>query len=603
MHPKLKTTFRWSAIILGSLTVLTVIFYAEENWRGQRAWKNYQRELEAKGWVLDWEKYIPPPVPDDQNFFKAPKMAQWFEKDAWKLFTNSQSNQPYVNELTQDLDVAQLQSQYAAATNSVLIAELKIEPAASAGATNLVLSFNDPTARECLKKMLRDVLGPSADSSQGLFLVAQPLGQIQPVPIVLASEKIPTLPAVTAIVPAGLVSDSVGQLRVKAGAEAGSFQIWLELNFVFTAADFLRWSDQAAPDFALIREALKRPYARMEGDYSKPFEQPVPNFVSLRLLAQILAARCQCYLLLNQPDKALQELTFMHETRHLLEASPTGQPGLLVSAMINVAIQGLYAEMIAGGLQSHRWREPQLAALQKQLAETDLAPLLVSAFECEPVGCCHQFERIERKDWNQLFDLSNIVGGSGSQPAWWRQLQKFFPRPAFLPHSEEFWPRGWVYQNLVHYLKHYEKIRAGLFDAHHLVTPGKLDRVFEGIENEMENPGLFDLLSAVAIPNYSKAMQTFALNQTKVNQAQIACALERWRLAHGNYPETLDALVPQFLEKIPQDIIGGQPLHYRRKTDRNFLLYSVGWNEKDDGGLPGTLKDVKTGDWVWPANN
>jgi hypothetical protein len=83
------------------------------------------------------------------------------------------------------------------------------------------------------------------------------------------------------------------------------------------------------------------------------------------------------------------------------------------------------------------------------------------------------------------------------------------------------------------------------------------------------------------------------------NEAQIVCALERYRLAHGEYPETLDVLAPQFIEKLPHDIIGGQPLHYRRIEGGIFLLYSVGWNETDDGGVPGTLSDPKQGDWVW----
>jgi hypothetical protein len=29
----------------------------------------------------------------------------------------------------------------------------------------------------------------------------------------------------------------------------------------------------------------------------------------------------------------------------------------------------------------------------------------------------------------------------------------------------------------------------------------------------------------------------------------------------------------------------------------NFLLYSVGWNEKEDDGLP----EKENGDWVWPT--
>jgi hypothetical protein len=48
-----------------------------------------------------------------------------------------------------------------------------------------------------------------------------------------------------------------------------------------------------------------------------------------------------------------------------------------------------------------------------------------------------------------------------------------------------------------------------------------------------------------------------------------------------------------------------QPLHYRRKDDGKFLLYSVGWNEMDDGGRETSAKtqcgspDYTQGDWVW----
>jgi hypothetical protein len=85
--------------------------------------------------------------------------------------------------------------------------------------------------------------------------------------------------------------------------------------------------------------------------------------------------------------------------------------------------------------------------------------------------------------------------------------------------------------------------------------------------------------------------------------ARVAIGLERYRLAHGEYPESLDALAPQFFDKLPHDVINGQPLHYRRTSDGQFVLYSVGWNETDDGGVVGLHKDGRvdrdTGDWVW----
>ena len=60
------------------LVVLTVLFYMEENWRGRSAWANARQKLQAVQEKLDWADYIPPTVPDDQNFFKAPGMSEWF---------------------------------------------------------------------------------------------------------------------------------------------------------------------------------------------------------------------------------------------------------------------------------------------------------------------------------------------------------------------------------------------------------------------------------------------------------------------------------------------------------------------------------------------
>ena len=87
------------------------------------------------------------------------------------------------------------------------------------------------------------------------------------------------------------------------------------------------------------------------------------------------------------------------------------------------------------------------------------------------------------------------------------------------------------------------------------------------------------------------------------NEAFVACALERYRLEQSQYPKALDALVPQFAEQLPYDIVAGQPLKYRLTGDGQFVLYSVGWNEKDDGGQLVLNKDGRPnseqGDWVW----
>ncbi len=90
-----------------------------------------------------------------------------------------------------------------------------------------------------------------------------------------------------------------------------------------------------------------------------------------------------------------------------------------------------------------------------------------------------------------------------------------------------------------------------------------------------------------------------------MDAARIACALERYRLANGKLSDTLDALTPRFIEKIPADVIDGKPLRYRPKPDGGYVIYAVGWNQTDDGGEVALTKgnkpgvDATRGDWVW----
>ena len=55
-----------------ALAALAGAWYAEENYRGGRAWEKARHDLEARGESLDAAHFIPPPVPDDQNLAMAP---------------------------------------------------------------------------------------------------------------------------------------------------------------------------------------------------------------------------------------------------------------------------------------------------------------------------------------------------------------------------------------------------------------------------------------------------------------------------------------------------------------------------------------------------
>jgi hypothetical protein len=443
------------------LVTVVALFYAEENWRGKRAWQSARRAIEASGVVVDWNQFIPPPVPDDQNIFKAPKIQEWF------VFTNNKRSNS--NELT---------------------------------------------------AMLRS----------------------------------PT-----------------------------NFPVWGATNKIHTEAEaraFIAWSDQLQPQFDLIRDALKRPYARMEGDYSHPMAISIPNYIVFRDVARKLAQRSDCYLILHQPDKAVDELAFIHDLRHMLEDSPSGKPMTLLAAMINVSVAGLYVDAIGDGFRLHAWREEDLADLEKQLSEMNVMIPVAGAFQSEPAATTHVFETVP---------ISQILASVNSEKVSEGNLLRIAPQ-------------GWVFQNMAQQSPFFYDRAKGLDAVRESVSPAAFRQTMERVDEFLSHKTPFNVLARIAIPNFLKAIQNTARTQNSLNEARVACALERYKLAHGQYPDSLDALVPQFIEKIPSDVINAGELKYRRNND-GFVLYSVGWDEKDDGGDTMVMKDGRTDpaspDWVW----
>jgi hypothetical protein len=59
----------------------------------------------------------------------------------------------------------------------------------------------------------------------------------------------------------------------------------------------------------------------------------------------------------------------------------------------------------------------------------------------------------------------------------------------------------------------------------------------------------------------------FHANRGLLRCAAAAVAAERYRRAHGRWPDSLDALVPAYLAKVPDNPFDGQPLLYRRRGD------------------------------------
>ena len=96
-----------------------------------------------------------------------------------------------------------------------------------------------------------------------------------------------------------------------------------------------------------------------------------------------------------------------------------------------------------------------------------------------------------------------------------------------------------------------------------------------------------DVWCALFLPATESWLNALTRGQASFDLARTAAALAAWKAdrAAGEepYPETLDALVPQYLPAVPLDSFTETPFIYERRGD-GYLLASVGQNGVYDGG-------------------
>jgi hypothetical protein len=341
-----------------------------------------------------------------------------------------------------------------------------------------------------------------------------------------------------------------------------------EISTAAAATHYVAWSAQFQSEFDTINEALKRPYARIVADYSQPYSITLPNVASLRAVVETLTQSAKCHLILGQTDQAWQELTLLSNLRRLVESQGnfiTPEGDWMRRGIISHCLQ-----VIAEGTTLHAWRDTQLLALEEELRESDCIAFHVEALKCGEMLLASSMVQ------GDLIGAALTSGGGNFGTRLKNHLLWLFIKLA---------PRGMRYEKATGTVERFRIFTAALTPADGIIHPREASQAFFNWKRAQQ--GLPSLLRT----------------QTLVNEGRIACALERYRSRYGNYPETLGVLVPECTGELPRDLVNGQSLHYRRTNDGSFLLYSVGWNETDDGGkiaMAGANQIKATeGDWVW----
>ena len=88
------------------------------------------------------------------------------------------------------------------------------------------------------------------------------------------------------------------------------------------------------------------------------------------------------------------------------------------------------------------------------------------------------------------------------------------------------------------------------------------------------------------ISNSTMVAQLTADMLAVVRYTQLGVAIEQYRLKHNKPPESLDLLVPDYIETVPVDPYSGEAILYKQDAD-SVLVYSVGRNRRDDHGAVG----------------
>jgi len=486
-----------------ALALLITVGYLEENWRGDRIWDQTKAELEARGEILDRSKFVPPPVPDDQNFGALPYF-QTTPDQRLRIIKDLASVTGHLPSSKDDADA-------------------RILPYLGNWAKGQTVAPTD------VAKMLETFL-----------LHAHP--------------------------------------GVKIPSGASPFDIFSEI----------------CPQLQELREAAaSHPLCRFSFDY----ESKTPWNISLRAttdniaLAKLLGYDSELALLSHQPEAVIKDCRITRRIYAGLSQEPT-----LISLLFGNGVVANQLGVVEQGLVEHDWNDSQLAELDSLLSQFDCLGDSVhclrgeAAFSTMPVvdACIHQRTLLLRAFANSFEeeDLLHLAG-------WEVSLIRIFYLEA---------PEGWLRINEADGMRRFfDGVRATDL-ATRRVYPSRMDAALQHGQTPLVEAMSF--LSSY-IPPMLNSIKKSAYLQVQVDMTRIACRLERYHLTHSNYPATLGALVPSYGTELPHDVMSGKPYMYRVDKDGSYTLYSIGWNEKDDGGdisIPGssaTYATDQSNDWVW----
>ena len=342
------------------------------------------------------------------------------------------------------------------------------------------------------------------------------------------------------------------------------------------AADVLQSLDSFAAPLAQLREAGTRPHCRFPVHWEKAFATELPHMTVLHSASKVYALRLASHLELGQSAAAYEDF---RDGLRLITA--TLREPSLIAGLVRIANTVSMENSVWNGLASRQWGEPELRKIEADLAALDWLEDFVFAMNSERGGI------------NLMIDLMmerpEQLAGVRQSDAESREAAKVLRAT----------PSGWFYQN---------KVRTNHFIDEVLARIDVGRRRYFSERAVPSSPAnitswpkrSYYLLFGIIAPVLEGVEERYVQIASMTDQTRLACALERCRMSRGTFPAAIAELVPDYLPVMPVEILDGEPYRYRRTDDGGFVLYSIGTDMRDDGGVinPETSAS-KQSDWVW----
>lgn len=324
----------------------------------------------------------------------------------------------------------------------------------------------------------------------------------------------------------------------------------------------------------------------------------LPHLSVLKGAARIVGLRAEARLARGESAAAAEDVLLA-----LRLADASDEEPILISQLVRYS-GGVYSALHAiwEGILDHRWDAVALRRLEEHLADHQAGPAMIRAFEGERVLTMLALEQARAPRFRRPVRLDEMFGMSDQGSG-----------PEFFVMVSGLMPDGWYRRNQAALLEGHgllvQAARAGLREGDRAAALREAKELAQAAERHLMalsvSPDPRTFIAARLLPATTGVIHKAHRVEAALRMARIACALERHWLDRGTYPEALAGLVPGYLAEVPVDWMSGGPHGYRRTGDGRFLLWSVGPDGRDDGGVSGaplgSARGAEQGvDWLWP---